>query len=242
LPQEFKGQYIQLRFVFCYNNACQNVSANTALMDPVRDIQRKSAENLNNDQNAKADLENDTAAITKVLDSGTLSATYDGSARYYRALAESRLDTLRRQQGQGSDPAAAEQALSDLDKVIATQTSSFPWGISVPNAQYFAGNIAWTQLHSDPRAYAYWQRCADQGHAGCMLNVANIYIRGTEGIPVDDDKALALALKVFDTGTRYSCAGAYAARAIAQLIYFAGTKPKDNDPVSWVQKSYPLSN
>ena len=241
LPQEFKGEFLRLRFVFCYNDACKNVSTNATLMNPVRDIERIGAENLNNNQNAKTDLENARSAITKALDSGTLNANDDGIARYYRAIAESRIDTLRRQQGQSSDQAAAEQALNDLDKVIASQPPT--WGVNVANAQYFAGNIAWTQLHADPRAYAYWQRCAGQGHAGCILNVANTYIRGTEGVPVDEDKALELALKVFDTGARYSCAGAYAARVIAQLIYFAGkTKPTENDPVSWVQKSYPLSD
>ena len=59
----------------------------------------------------------------------------------------------------------------------------------------------------------------------------------------DPAKALELDLKAFDTGTRYHCAGAYAAYNIAGLIYFAGVSyPKDNDPVSWIQKSYALSD
>ena len=59
----------------------------------------------------------------------------------------------------------------------------------------------------------------------------------------DPAKALELDLKAFDSGTRYHCAGAYAAYNIAWLIYFAGVSyPKDNDPVSWTQKSFALSD
>lgn len=66
---------------------------------------------------------------------------------------------LREKEGLTQDKSAAEQALSDLDRIIAGKSDVSALGITVPNARYYAGNIAWSQLHSDFRAYSYWQGC-----------------------------------------------------------------------------------
>jgi TonB family protein len=243
LPQEFRGQFLQLRFTYCYNDACNPGPKNPALKDPVQDIKRKLAENLANDKTAKTDLENDIATVTKLVDSRVLDSTDDSGARYFRSTTQSRLGTLREEKGLPQDKAAAEQALGDLDRIIASKPDLSAVGITIPNAQYYAGLIAWNQLHSDSRAYSYWKLCADSAHAGCMLNLVSAYTVGWAGLHPDPNKALELSLKVFDSGTTYTCAGARAARSIARLIYFTGaTSDKDDDPVSWVQKSYGLSD
>jgi TonB family protein len=245
LPQEFKGQYLQLRFIYCYNDACNQFSRprNPALENPIHDIRRKLAENLYNDKNAKTDLENDVTALTKLLDTGNLDSIDDGGARYYRAAAQSRLDGLRKKEGLPSDTATAKRALNDLDRIIAGKSDITGWGVTIPNVEYEAGFIAWNELHSDSRAYSYWQRCADSAYAGCMFKLSVAYIGGLGGMQPDPAKALDLSLKVFDTGTTYTCSGANAASLIAALIYFTGaTNSKDNDPVSWTQKSYGLSH
>jgi tetratricopeptide (TPR) repeat protein len=209
----------------------------------VQDIQRKLGENLRTDKNAKTDLGQDVEALTKLLDSGSLDATSDAGARFFRAAAQLLLGNCRRQEGLVPDTAAAEQALSDLDRIIAGKSDIPGWGITIPNVEYYAGLIAWTELHSDSRAYSYWQRCSDNANAGCMGHVALAYTIGSGGMQPDAVKALDLDLKIFDTGTTSRCAGAHAAQSIATLIYFTATSyPKDNDPVSWMQKSYALSD
>jgi hypothetical protein len=76
-----------------------------------------------------------------------------------------------------------------------------------------------------------------------MVNLASGYTLGWEGTQPDPAKALELDLKAFDTGTKHRCAGAFAAHNIASLIYFEGASyPKDNDPVSWIQKANALSD
>ena len=243
LPKEFSGQFIQLRFTYCYNDACGPQPKNPALKAPIEDVNRKLTENLANDKTAKTDLQNDITSLTKLLDAGDLDPIDDSGARYYRSAAQLRLGTLLEKEELPQDKSAAEQALSDLDRIISGKSDLSALGISIPNAQYYAGSIAWTQLHSDARAYSYWQACSDSNHAGCMLSLADAYTAGWAGVHPDRNKALELSHKVFDTGTTYTCAGARAARSIARLMYFtSATRHNNNDPVAWVQKSYGLSD
>ena len=211
------------------------------LMSPlVEDVRQKLNENLSKDNSAKMDLEHDVAALTKLLDAGSLDVADDAAARYFRASAQTLLNVFRNKEGLTLDTAANEQFLSDLDRIIAGKTDITVWGIKMSEVAYTAGRITWNGLHS-PRAYSYWQLCVDS--VACMVNLASGYTLGWEGVQPDPAKALELDLKAFDTGTRYRCAGAYAANNIAGLIYFAGASyPKDNDPVSWIQKSYVLSD
>ncbi len=228
-----------MRFSFYYNETPKS----SPISPLVADIQKKLRENLSNDKDAKPDLEHDVTVLTRLLDAGSLDATDISAARYFRALAQHLLGVLRKRDGIGPDAATAEQALSEMDRIIAGKSDIPLWGISISEVEYEAGGIAWTELRDDSRAYSYWQRCADSAHAGCMVNLAGAYIAGWAGIPPDPAKALDLNLKVFETGTKYTCAGAHAAHDIANLIYFAGVSyPKDNDTVSWMQKSYALSD
>jgi TonB family protein len=235
LPTEFGGQYLALRFTYAYNEPP------TLLAPLVEDVQKKLHANISSDNSAKTDLENDVAALTKFLEAGKLDSTDEAVARYFRASAWARLAFLSKQDGMPAN-ATAEQALGDLDRVIASKRDVLASGITIPEVEYMAGGIAAELLSSDLCAYPYWQRCADS-NAACMVNLGLGYVVGWEGVQPDAAKALNLSLKAFDTGTRYLCAGAFAARNIAALIYFTGTPyPKDSDPVSWVQKSYAFSD
>jgi hypothetical protein len=239
LPVEFKGPYIGLRFSYYYNL----VPRNSPIGSLVQDVQHKLKENLSNDKNAKKDLEQDVTALTKFLDAGSVDPSDEAAARYFRAVAQGLLGVLRKRDGLPPDTAAAEHALNDLDRVMASKADVSAWGITIPGTEYFAGGIALTDLRSESRAYSYWQRCAESGQGGCMFNLAGAYTVGLGGIQPDPAKALDLNLKVFETGTNYRCSGSLAAVAIARLIYFMGAKyPKDNDPVSWMHKSYALSD
>src|SRR4029077_19204474 len=70
LPIEFTGPYLGLRFSYYYNLGLTDM----ALTRTVQDVQRKLHENFINDKNAKTDLEHDCAALTKLLDAGSLNA------------------------------------------------------------------------------------------------------------------------------------------------------------------------
>jgi hypothetical protein len=220
--------------------AAKQFSKNPVMSPLVDDIRQKLNENLSKDNSAKTDLERDVAALTKLLDSGNLDATDKAAAHYFRASAQTLLNVFRNKDGLTPDAAVNEQCLRDLDSIITAKTDITAWGITSSEVAYTAGTIAWNGLHS-PRTYSYWQLCLDT--VPCMINLASGYTLGWEGVPPDPTKALELDLKAFATGTKYRCAGAYAAQNIARLIYFAGVSyPEDNDPVSWTQKSYALSD
>jgi hypothetical protein len=221
--------------------AAKQFSKNPLMSPLVEDVRQKLQENLSKDNNAKTDLEHDVEALTKLLDTaGNLDVTDDAAARYFRAAAQTLLNVFRNRDELTPDTAVNEQYLSDLDRIIAAKTDITTWGITRSEVAYTAGTIAWNGLHSS-RTYSYWQLCVDT--VPCMVNLASGYTFGWEGVQPDPAKALELDLKAFDTGTKYRCAGAFAAHNIAGLIYFVGASyPKDNDPVSWIQKSYVLSD
>lgn len=237
LPQEFNGPYIGLRFRYYYNEAPSSSPMVSIVQDVLKKHQR---ENIRSEKDAKTDLQHDFAGLTALLDDKNLDPSDALAVRFFRALAYSDLDFLGRLDGLPSDTSGAEQALSDLDQVLATKTDIPVWGITIPDVAYYAGAIAWIDLRSDSRTLSYWQRCADSGHPGCMVNLAGAYVAGWGGVQPDAAKALELNLKAFDSGNKNVCAGAYAAVSIAGLIYFTGAYPEDHDPVSWIHKSYPL--
>jgi tetratricopeptide (TPR) repeat protein len=220
--------------------SAKQFSKNPLMSSVVEDVRQKLHKNLSKDKDAKTDLEHDVAALTKLLEEGNLDVTDAAAARYFRTSAQTLLNVFRNKDGLTPDTAANEQYLSDLDRIIAAKTDITSWGITRSEVAYTAGTIAWNGLHSS-RTYSYWQLCVDT--VPCMINLASGYTLGWEGVQPDPAKALELDLKAFDTGTKYRCAGAYAAHNIAGLIYFAGVSyAKDNDPVSWTQKSYALSD
>jgi TonB family protein len=237
LPHEFNGPYIGLRFRYYYNESPPSLPMASIFKDVLKKHQR---ENIASEKDAKTDLEHDFSALTALLDDKNLDPSDALAVRFFRALAYSDMDFIQRLDGLPSDTSGAEQALSDLDQVLAAKTDIPVWGITIPDVAYYAGAIAWIDLRSDSRTLSYWQRCADSGHAGCMLNLAGAYVAGWGGVQPDAAKALDLNLKAFDSGNRNVCAGAYAAVSIAGLIYFMGAYPENHDPVSWIHKSYPL--
>lgn len=206
-------------------------------------VEQKLRENVRNDKNAETDLESDVAGLTKLIQAGTPDGSYDAGTRFYRAAAQNLIDYVRKENGIRPDTAAAGQSLSDLDRIISGKADISAWGITIPEVEYLAGSIALSEIGSASKAALYWKRCADSAHAGCMSKLAAAYPVGLGGIQADPAKALDLNVKVCETGTRYTCAGAVAADTIAGLIYFAATSyPQDNDPISWIRKSYALSD
>jgi hypothetical protein len=161
-------------------------------------------------------------------------------ARYYRAVALRLENDARREDGTVSDRDLAASALAEFDAVLAF-TGPLPRSIRRDNVEYQAGVIALNYLKDAPRAYDYWRRCAETAHAGCVNVMADAKLSGAGGQSVDPDAAIALHLKVFRTGTQFTCAGAFSAQAIARVIHFTGHSPDGGgDAIEWMGKAYPL--
>jgi hypothetical protein len=154
-----------------------------------------------------ADLERDVDHISAALVSGRLDATDLTVAYFYRGEASWLINSIRKRQGETIDQPLAQRALEDLNRVIADNRNTYDPVVSVPNAQYWAGLVERNDLHSEPEAYAYWEKCAQKGHAGCLHNVAEARITGKDARKADLHEAITLLTTVFNTGVRYRCAG-----------------------------------
>ena len=241
LPPEFMGDHLSLRFYFYYNPGKSDLqepptppTALSLAIESIKKIERKT-ERTKDDL---AQLEQDTATLTKALDGQKLDSRDTALAHYYRGMARSIVNAIHRHEGEQIDLPLAQAALADFEFLIANPDTLNPL-LSVANAQYMAGRVASNQLHSEPLAYSYWDKCAQQGHAGCLNIMASARLTGKGGQKVDFREALQLHTKVFKTGTEYRCAGAYSARAIAAMIYFTGVH-SDDDELAWLDKAYPL--
>jgi tetratricopeptide (TPR) repeat protein len=208
----------------------------------VNEIKGKMRENLDTDKNAISDLEHEASSLTSVLATANLNKTDETVARYYRGIAREEMNVIRDRQGLAIDLSAAKEALADFDKVIATGSDIPSWGVAIASVEYFAGGIAANQVRSDSVAFSYWEKCAEKGHAGCLNIVADAHITGEGGEKVDFGQALDIHHKLFQTGVRYSCAGAYSARSVANIAYFTGVRRPGDDELEWVSKSYELSD
>jgi hypothetical protein len=67
--------------------------------------------------------------------------------------------------------------------------------------------------------------------------VAAARVSGSGGVKVDVDQALAMNSQVFNSGTNYGCAGAYAARNNALIIFFMKTKRPAAEALEWLERS-----
>lgn len=208
-------------------------------LSAVQDIQRVQKKSDRGPDDL-ADLEHDAERITAALTSGRLDPSDLKVAYFYRGEAGCWVNWIRRHQGEEIDLALARHALEDFEHVITTTGSTYDPLVSIPNAQYWAGIVARNDLHSEADAYAYWDRCAQKGHAGCQNIVANARITGDGGHKVDLRQALDMHLAVFNTGTRARCAGANSARSIARINYFTGVRRPGDDELTWLQKAYEL--
>lgn len=65
---------------------------------------------------------------------------------------------------------------------------------------------------------------------------------GENGNPVNFTRALNLHNRVFDTGTKFLCAGAFSARNIVSIVYFTGTRRPGDDELLWIRRSQDLAD
>ena len=159
-------------------------------------------------------------------------------AHYYRAVAVHLINSVHEEEGEAVDVAGARTARADLDKIIKADTVvTYVPEISQSNAEYWAGSIARNQLHDEPLAYSYWEKCAASQHAGCINIVAAARITGDGGERVDANEALVMHAGVYETGIRFRCAGAMSAMNIAGINYFMGVRRPGDDELEWTKKA-----
>lgn len=186
---------------------------------------------------ANVNLDAEIVTLTKIIDDGKLNESGRTVALYYRGDANLLVNAARVAANRPVNVDAAREALADYDRVIKYGKDIADWGVDVSNAAYYAGWIAQRYLNSIPLAYSYWEKCADMGHSGCLMTVAAARVSGDGGVKVDVDQALAMNSQVFNSGTNYGCAGAYAARNNALIIFFTKTKRPAGEALEWLDRS-----
>jgi hypothetical protein len=182
-------------------------------------------------------LDGEIGALTRIIDDAKLNEAGRTVAHYYRGDANLLINAARVSANRPVNVEAAREALADYDRVIKQGKDIPDWGVDVSNAAYYAGWIAQRYLNSVPLAYSYWEKCADMGHSGCLMTVADARVTGVGGVKVDVDQALAMNTQVFNSGTNYGCAGAYAARNNALIIFFTQTKRPAGEALEWLDRS-----
>ncbi|HUQ26241.1 MAG TPA: hypothetical protein VM140_11255 [Burkholderiales bacterium] len=228
-------------FLFAVACALAMSSARADLADDLKNaadsVKRVKAQWTQGALPADVNLDPQIAALTKIIDDGKLNEAGRTVALYYRGDANLLVNAARVGANRPVNVDAAREALADYDRVIKQGKDIADWGVDVSNAAYYAGWIAQRYLSSVPLAYSYWEKCADMGHSGCLMTVALARVSGDGGVKVDVDQALALNSQVFNSGTNYGCAGAYAARNNALIIFFTKTKRPAGEALEWLDRS-----
>jgi hypothetical protein len=205
----------------------------TAVQD-VQRVERKAERRKDEIPNLKQDLR----MLSATLNAKKTDASDAMVAHYYRAIALALINGVYEDEGEAMDMAGARMARADLDKIIlADRVVTYVPEISRSNAEYWAGSIARNQLHDEPMAYAYWEKCAASAHAGCINIVAAARITGDGGERVDANEALGLHAGVYETGISFRCAGAMSAMNIAGINYFMGVRRPGDDELEWTKKA-----
>jgi len=205
-------------------------------VEEIRRVERKTHRTKDDLQ----DLRRDAQIIASELQKQKLTQDDAAVAYFYKGLGLSLINSIHDHDGEAVEMDAAREAISDFDSVIADNPHTYIPAVNASNGEYFAGSIARNQLRSISLAYKYWEKCAWQGHAGCLNLLANSRITGDGGQKVDVNEALDLHTMVFSTGVQYRCAGALSAMSIAKIVHFTGVRRAGDDELEWVKKSYSL--
>src|SRR6266852_1773182 len=176
--------------LFSQAGAAEVHDALNDLRPVLQDVAGKMRQDYSDRKQAIADLEQDAAKITAVLDGGHLDSKGESAALFSRAEARSLVNIIRWKNGESVNPILARQSLADLNKLIAGGVEIPEWGIKIAQAQYVAGSVA------------------------------SVRLTGEAGQQADVKKALDYHSRVYETGIQYRCAGAISARNIAEINYF----------------------
>jgi TM2 domain-containing membrane protein YozV len=205
-------------------------------VEEIRRVERKTHRTKDDLQ----DLKRDAQIIASELQKQKLTPDDAAVAHFYKAQAFNLINSIHEHKGEEVEVDVAKEAVSEFDKVIASNPHTYIPAVNVSNAEYYAGLITRNHLRSIPLAYEYWEKCAWQGHAGCLNLLANARFTGDGGEKMDINEALDLHTMVFNTGIQYRCAAASSALSIAKIVHFTGVHRAGDDELEWVNKSYSM--
>jgi len=189
---------------------------------------------------ASLNLDAEIAGLTRLVESGQLNLLSTSIAYYYRARAGTAVNLVRIRNGLSPDVALGRSALADYDRVLSANVEVPQIGVTINDALYGAGVVARTYLDDVPLAYRYWSRCAARGQAGCLNIMAQARLTGAGGVYVDLPSAIELHKKVYETGTEFTCAGAFSALAVSRILYFGSFGPLTVDDLAWLGRANAL--
>jgi hypothetical protein len=181
-------------------------------------------------------LDAEIATFTALIESGKMNPAGLSLVSFYRGQATTLMNAARVAARRPADNVLARASLADFDRVIASGIEIPDAGVSVAEAAYSAGVVARNYLDLVPKAYEYWDTCAQRGHAGCLNITASARLTGAGDVKVDLQQSVELHTRVYDTGTEYTCAGAFSALAISQIRYFGATRPVAVDELEWLNR------
>jgi hypothetical protein len=190
-----------------------------------------------NKGNLLVDLAPAIAALTRSIESGQLNPVGLSVAHFYRGTAASLSSLVLSKMNRPPDVALARTAKADFDRVIAMGIDVPEVRVTVADAMYVAGVVLRNDLDSVPEAYSYWEKCAERSHAGCMNIMASAALIGEAGVKVDLARSLDLHRKVYETGTSYTCAGAYSALAASWIVYFGDMRGLAVTDLDWLKRA-----
>ena len=218
------------------------IFSSLAFAEPGLEV-RKSALTVGNAQTefdggslADPALEGEIATLTSLINGTGLDEANQTTARYFRGRAAVLINQARLRNNRPADTGLAQRALEDFDWVVERGKEVRQQRVTAGNALYLSGLVAREFLGDAPRAYGYWAKCAQREQAGCLYLMASARVSGEGGVKVDVPGALELHKQVYETGTDFSCAGAFSALAAARIIYFSGAKQLTVGELEWLKR------
>ncbi len=189
-------------------------------------------------------LDGEIAKLSRILDERKIHKYARWLVHYYRGFAY----YIKYQQARSRDAeadAAGRKALKDFDSALILHAMSpqLPGRPEIQaivrNAAYLAGMTA-SLLGDTQKAYAYFRRCANEDHAGCLNVVAWAMVTGEGQTAVDLDDAIAMHERVYQHGTEFKCAGPFSASAIAKILHFRGGPATTATDLDWLGRARAL--
>ncbi len=188
----------------------------------------------------------DIAAMRGQLDilKATQKANQDQRAgialAYYIGSVENSLTVEAKIFGGPLDRAMQEDALDNFDSVLAYGQDLAEWHVRLMDTNYLAGSVSWALDGVSERTLRYWNACADQGHPGCINNIAFELTKSPSASNDDIRRALDMHAKVVKTGNAARCAGEFSAVTMALLIHFTGVEHPGDDDIALLDTAQSL--
>jgi hypothetical protein len=159
--------------------------------------------------------------------------------KYYRGVGREMLILQNKRMGFPVEKSELQAVLNDFE-AVANVPDSESVRVLRPEGMYAAAQFLSHFMNDDVRAFTYYGKCAELGHAGCLNVMAFAKMTGDGGQKVDLREAAAIHLQVYKTGTEFGCAGPFSARSLAMIVHFTGVKPTEDDEFEWLHKAYRL--